>query len=176
MPAGRWGCPRRSGVSRQRLSSVFCLPSRKYEQQEVVSRSREEPVRLGCSYPEGLSGVAWRRLGELPWPEGVPGVLQPAGAGGDLGCPREGHEGRKFPAWPSAQSWGACEPPPLWGQAGRGLLGSHPCRVCVIPRSLVSSQLTHGRFSSRRREPSPPQLLPAPSQVRLSAPLGTMRW
>lgn len=54
--------------------------------------------------------------------------------------------------------------PPTWG-------------LCVIPRSLVSSRLTRGRFSSRRREPCPPQLLPAPSQVRRSlCPLRVTRW
>lgn len=42
MSPGEMGLP---GASRRRLSAALCPPSRKSEQQEMVSRSREEQVR-----------------------------------------------------------------------------------------------------------------------------------
>lgn len=85
-------------------------PSRKSEQQEVISRSREEQVRLGCSPLPHPRSVCYNDAGggEVQWNLGP----------GCTGCGSgEDSEGQKRPAWTSAQSWMRAVHPSSWPDA-----------------------------------------------------------
>lgn len=88
MSPGEMGQP---VLSRQRLSAALCPPSRRSEQQEVASRSREEQVRgahtggpvphwveaarceLPCRWEPGMCGRTSPRPGEAVSPSTVGG-------------------------------------------------------------------------------------------------------